>query len=195
MQKTYEIIFQDVYGGDGFVRYQDFEENVLTRTKTSTKTRDDIGVPVSSAMNEVMTATVKKDINTFKYLDGTPIMRLGGAHGKLWGALKEIRSTLYMLGNKGFRSARLVDMIQVTPIWVPLEIMEPIQVQQLPQILNTPGRAMITMLFDVIPKAGCQVTLTYPDSIAEQVSTLVNMLSTISLLNKRRATIESMTEI
>ena len=55
-------------------------------------------------------------------------------------------------------------MVQVTPVWASLEVLAPMQVQQLPQKLAG-GGSMIFPYFDVIPKAKCQITITYPESI------------------------------
>jgi hypothetical protein len=195
MKKTYECIFNDVYGGDGYTRPLEREQKTLARTKTSTKTRDDIGVAVSSKMEEEIKSKKEEQIHTFKYTDGVPVLRLGGSHGKLWGALREIRSNLYMLGDKRFTSRTLMSMIQIAPVWVPLEVLESIQVQELPQILNTKGKnSMVPIFFDVIPRAKCEFSVSYPDALSEHLSILMSKLPDISLLNKRRATIESLKE-
>ena len=192
MQKKLILILKDVYGGDGIIRLIDAEQIKLSRKKTSTKTRDDIGVSVESNMNEVNTEKIKREISTFTMENGKPMLRLGGAHGKLWGTFKSIRTNLYVLGDANFRSARLMDMIQVQPVWTPLESLTPMEVRQLPQILNSMGKnSMIIQYFDVIPRAKCDVTLVYPDGINKQVDTLIEQLKYVSFLNKRRTTIEA----
>ena len=194
MEKKLTLVLRDVFGGDGIVRYIDAKQTKLSRVKTSTKTRADIGVSIEAATNEVVSETIKREINTFQYRNGKPILRLGGAHGKLWGTLKGIRSTLFMLGKPEFKSSRIIEMIQVLPVWVELEPLEEIKEQQLPQILNSPGRPMVIQYYDVIPLAKCEVTLVYPDVIKKQVATLLEQLPFVGFLNKRRATLESLTE-
>lgn len=197
MEKTLEIIFKDVYGGDGFVRYIDVEETKLDRTKKSKKTRDDMGVTVETAEYEVVTDKHKQEVQTFSYKDGVPILRLGGSHGKLWGALRGIALTLFHLGDEKLfkKSANpIMNMIQITPVWVPLEVLEPMKVQKLPQKLSG-GGAQINMFYDVMPKAKCQVTIAYPSNIEKHVEKLLEQLPSVSLLNKRRASIEDMEEI
>jgi hypothetical protein len=192
MEKHIALTLKDIFGGDGIVRYIEAKEEKLSRTKSNSKTRADIGVKIETSINEITTELVKREINTFRIENGKPVLRLGGAHGKLWGTLKAIRTSLYTLGNPSFRSARMMDMIQVTPIWVALELLAEIQVQQLPQILNSPGHPMVITYYDVIPLAKCVATLTYPDAIDNQVAQLLEQLKFTSFLNKRRASVESM---
>jgi len=189
MQMQLTMTIRDIHGGDGFVRYIEAKEEKLSRTKSNARTRADIGVKIETSVNEVTTELVKKEVNTFRLENGKPTIRLGGAHGKLWGCFKAIRTSLYTLGDPAFKSARLMDMLQVTPIWVTLEPLAEMQLQQLPQILNGPGHPMIITDYDVIPLAKCEVTLTFPDAIQKQVATLVDQLRFTSFLNKRRASI------
>ena len=198
MQKTYEIIFKDVYGGDGIARYIDVEETKISRTKSSTMTKQDIGIPVETSTDELVTEKHKQDVQTFaRNSEGVPVLRLGGSYGKLWGALREIALRFYHLGEPVFNKGALpiVKQIQVKPVLVPLEALRGEQVQKLPQKLSGMGGGMITMYYDVIPEAKCQITLTYPDKIEKQVKQLLDELPFISLLNKRRATIESLKEV
>lgn len=193
MKKTLELIFRDVYGGDGITKYIDVEETKLSRTKKSTKTRDDIGVGVETTENEIRTEKHKQEVQTFFYEDGTPLLRLGGSHGKLWGALRGIALTLYHLADPKFKKGAnpIMNLVQIAPVLVPLEILEPMKIQKLPQKLAG-GATMVTMYYDTIPRAKCQVTITYPINIKEHVEALLEQLSSVSLFNKRRATLESM---
>jgi len=192
MKQKLELIFRDVYGGDGNVRYEDKKTPKLERKKTTTRRRSDIGVPVEQSVDEVSTELRKVEVQTFRYQDGHPIMRLGGTHGKLWGALEEARKTLYMSGNSDFRAKGITQSIQVQPIWVQLEVLEGISTETLPQILNAPGRPMVVQQFDVIPRCKVTLELLYPDSFEKQVKKLLAQIQVMGLLNKRRATIESM---
>lgn len=191
MEKNLSLTLRDVYGGDGNVRYIEVQEETLARVKSSSRTQSDLGIAAETAVNEVKTQLVRKEVGTFRYENEKPVLRLGGAHGKLWGTMKSIRITLNMLGVAGFKSARLMDMIQILPVWVELSPLAEMQLQQLPQIMNNVSRSMIIQYFDVIPKATCQVKLVYPDSIEPQVTTLVVQLKFASFLNKRRATCEN----
>jgi len=194
MEKKLEIVFKDVYGGDGNVRYIDVTADKVVRTKSSTTTRHDIGVPVKDSTDEVISEVHKQDVQTFIYDNGNemPLLRLGGAYGKFWGVLREIALRFYHLGEPVFNKGALpiVKQIQIKPVLVPMEILKPMQIQRLPQKLAG-GSAMITMYYDVIPTAKCQITLTYPEKIEKQVQQLLAELPFTSMFNKRRATIES----
>lgn len=196
MKKSYELIFRDVYGGDGEKRFVEVEEQKLSRKKKTTRTKSDIGIPVESDMDEVQTEIRKAEVQTFRWNGNkVPLMRLGGVHGKIWGALSGARKFLHLLGDSRFKSPKLLEMVTVQPVWVELEPLEEIVTEELTQILNAPGRPMITQKYDVIPKCKCRITLIYPDSIDEQVVELMEQFQTIALLNKRRATVEDMREI
>lgn len=191
MRQIYELTLNDVYGGDGEIRYIDVEEPRLTRTRTTKKTRRDIGISVESGMDEVVTQKVKREVHTFRYINGKPVLRLGGAHGKLWGALREARGVLYAMGRPQYKSMRLLDTIQVQPVWAELEPLAEIQVEKLPQILNTFGRtSMIVQLYDVIPSCKAQIELVFPDELKGIVEGLVVQLKNMGIFNKRRATIQ-----
>ncbi len=186
------LVLKDVYGGDGITRTMAVEDTKLARTKTSRRTRSDIGVAVESSMAETQAETKQENVSTFAYdAEKRPVMRLGGPHGKLWGTLREIRTSLYTLGNPKFRSKQITAMIQVLPILVPLEVLEPVKTVQLPLKLNTPGGAMLFPYYDVLPKIKCAVSLIYPEGIKSQVAEMIEQLKFVSFLNKRRATVES----
>lgn len=193
MQTKLEITFRDVFGGDGNVRYEDQKVSKLERKKTTTRKKSDIGVSVESSMDEVTSELRKTEIQTFRYQDGYPVLRLGGTHGKLWGALEEARRTLNMLGDASFRNKGITQSIQIQPVWVQLEPLGEIKTEMLPQILNSPGRPMVVQQYDVIPRCKVNVELIYPDSLSELVEKLLNQVKSMGLLNKRRATIENIT--
>ena len=196
MKKAYDIVLSDVYGGDGEIRHIEVEEPRLTRKKTTTRTKSDLGIPVKSDMDEVLTQKTKKEVHTFRSLDGKQILRLGGVHGKLWGALREARQILYAMGRAEYRSARLIDTIQVQPVWVQLEAMEKMQTVVLPQILNVMGgRSMVIMHYDVIPRCNVRVEFIFPDNLLNYFEGLLAQIQNMGLLNKRRATIQQVTEL
>ncbi|MFH1486815.1 MAG: hypothetical protein ABIH46_12160 [Chloroflexota bacterium] len=191
MKLDLELTLTDVFGGDGFTRFIDVEEPKLIRTRTTKRTRSDIGVGVESGMDEVVTEKVKKDVHTFRSENGTPVLRLGGVHGKLWGALKEARGILYAMGDSTYRSRAVLQAIQVLPLWIPLETDKEMEVQSLPQVLNTMGRtSMIIQRYDVIPECTVRVTLVFPDALRRVVDGLLEQLPNMGILNKRRAIVK-----
>jgi len=182
---------EDVYGGDGNLRYEPKEKVTLNRTRTKTMVRDSIGVAVKVGTEEEMRERKLEPIATFR-LDGeTPTLRLGGSHGKLWGAMKGAAKQLYDLGDEDFRkSYRAVsDMVMVSPAWVPLDVDGEIRLEGIPQVMKGSGGGMIVQYFDVIPKACASVVLTFPDVLAPRVRKLLSQLETGTHFNKRRAVI------
>ena len=197
MKKTYEITLQDIYGGDGFTRIIEETAQVLDRSKKTKRTRSDLGIAIESDMAELKTQVMKKEVHTFRMEDGKPVMRLGGVHGKLWGALREARATLYVLGKPEYRSQKLMDTIQIEPIWISLETDgKEMTVEKLPQVLNTMGKSsMIVQYFDVIPQATIKVTISYPDGLDKIIDGLLEQVKHMGLFNKRRTTIRKIKEL
>lgn len=183
---------ENVYGGDGEVRFEPVEKVTLNRIRTKTMVRDSIGVAVKLGTEEELRERRIEPISTFRLDEhGTPLMRLGGAHGKLWGALKSSAKQLYELGDEDFKRAykSLVDMVSVSPAWVPLDTDEDFRLEGIPQVLKGRSGGMIVKHFDVIPKASAKVLLSFPDPLERKVRKLLDQLQLGSHLNKRRATI------
>jgi len=196
MELNLKLKLRDVYGGDGFTRPYQVEQTKLSRSRTKTLTRQDVGVPVDSQIDEQQ-VEVKDDVcQTFRRAeDGTPLLRLGGTHGKLWGALKECAEALKEI--KGtFASfaeiGRLMKTVRVSPIYAKLDGANGMSVEALPQVLAGRRSSMITQHFDVIPECTTKVKIAFPDPAEKKIKAMLTQLQDISCLNKRRATIEVM---
>lgn len=187
---------EQVYGGDGVTRMEKVEQTKLKRTQSRRQTRSDIGVAAGGEkLTEERVEETDKDVQTFRFDEkGRPTLRLGGVHGKLWGALKEAAQQLRVLGVEPFTGGykSIVGMLNVTPIYVPIEMNgSKMETTLLPQILNMRGAStMITMRYDVVPKGTIRVFVTCPDQMKEPVEALVRHLENMALLNKRRATVK-----
>lgn len=183
-----------VYGGDGIVRYEKVEKIKLGRRKTKTTTKEDIGIAVDRSTNELQKETVDEPINTFEMQDGKPVLRLGGVHGKFWGAMKGAGILLSQLGGEEFKSQsfvnKLMTMISVEPIYVPLQNGSEMKKMVIPQIMNTIGRAMIPQHFDVIEKCNATIDLVYPEIIHGKVLEMLKQVERMACLNKRRTQIK-----
>lgn len=193
MKTELVLELRDVYGGDGEKRQISEEVTKLKRTKKRTETRSDIGLQVSGGESEEeATEEVEKDIQTFrKDEEGNPIMRLGGTHGKLYGALKDSASMLRLTGVSPFKSGykSILNSISISPVWVKLETDSgEIETVGLPQILASFKKTMIVQQFDVIPKCRIKMELSYPEAMQDAIEKMVKGLENISMLNKRRAT-------
>lgn len=192
MKLKVELEMQDVFGGDGFVRTEATTKTTLKRQKMEKATRQSIGVEVTDGVAQEKSETKQEPINTFRFDEnGRPTLRLGGAHGKLWGAMKASAKQLKELGDADFsRYNTLMDMLLVSPVWVTLNPNgESIRCDALPQQMAGMSRSMIVQRFDVIPKANATVELTFPDQVRRKVEKLIHQLESGSHLNKRRSII------
>ena len=192
MKLKLEIELDEVYGGDGVTRYEPREKVTLTRARTKTMIRDSIGIAVPVKTEEEVKEKRLEPVATFRFDEaGNPTLRLGGAHGKLWGALKSSAKQLFDLGDPDFRKAykAAVDMINITPVWTRLNADGDMRVEGIPQVLKGTNGGMIIQYFDVIPKARARVEVLFPDALETKVVKLMNQLEVGTHLNKRRSTI------
>ncbi len=190
LEVTLEL--SEVYGGDGKIRYEDKERVSLQRTRTKTQVRESTGVVISDELQTKIKEKKIEPIATFDFdKEGNPILRLGGAHGKFWGALKSSAKQLWQLGDSDFKRAykAVPDMILVSPPFVSLESDSQMHVDGIPQVLKG-GGGMIVQQFDVIPMATCTVRLTFPDAIKSKVQKLLDQIQVGTHFNKRRTTIK-----
>lgn len=192
MKMQVELELRDVYGGDGELRYEEKEKVTLSRTRTKKMIRDTIGVAVSIGTEEELKEKKLESIHTFRLEKDAPVLRLGGSHGKLWGAMNEAAKQLYNLGDKDFAKgySAVLGMMNITPVWVTLETKDDFKLEGIPQVMKGRGGGMIVQHFDVIPKAVCTVELLFPDLLEKKVNKLLSQLEIGSHLNKRRSTIK-----
>lgn len=187
-----DMLLDNVYGGDGEVRYEPKEQVKLSRVRTRTTLKESIGIRIPVTTEEEVREKKLEAIATFRLdEDGTPMLRLGGAHGKLWGALKSCARQLYQLGDEDFRRTYkvIMEMITVRPSWIRLETDSELFVEGVPQLLKGPSGGMIVQYFDVIPRARASVKLSFPDSLEPKIEKLLTYLEKGTHLNKRRTMI------
>lgn len=197
VEKKLELELENVFGGDGFVRKDEKEFIRLDRKKKRTIVRTDIGVPVSSEKKETQTEIQQIEVNTFKRdEDKEYLLKLGGNHGKIWGVLREAGHLLYEIGEFKSKAGvdRMMKTVQITPTWIKLENTDGVEIEEIPQILNTMGNSMVTMYYDVIPKCKANITIRYPEAFNERIEKMLEYMQTINCLNKRRSTITILNE-
>jgi hypothetical protein len=195
MEKTLEIEFKDLFGGDGNVRYIQIESQKLSRSKKTTRKKESIGISVDDTQNEVKTETKNEEVQTFANNEkGVPIFRLGGVHGKMWGAMRAAGKLLAELGNPEFKSKAGIDrymtMINFEPMMVELENIGRTFETQIPQILNTMGNSMVIQRYDIIDHCTCKLKIQYPEQIESKVLAMLEQACKMSTMNKRRATMK-----
>jgi hypothetical protein len=183
----------DIYGGDGFTRVEQVEELKLSRSRRKVQVRTDVSIPFTDELAERRTEVVDRGVNTFKRgEDGAYYLRLGGSHGKLWGAMKESAEILKDVDGtfKSFSEiSRLMRSVRILPVWVELKNPEGIRLEKEPQILAGSRSSMITLYFDVISKAACSVELIFPDAFEPRMKKMLSQLESLNVFNRRRATV------
>lgn len=193
MKYNLKLQLENVFGGDGFVRIEDMKQPKLSRKKVRSRKSEDIGVKVDRSMHEELYEVVQEKVHTFKREGNDYYLRLGGVHGKLWGTLRQIGYFLREIGEEFGSKAevdRLLTKIMISPVFVKLEDVKGIHIEQLAQIINTPGNRMTFPYFDVIESCKANITLEFPDILREKVDKLLDNLQNFPCLNKRRALIK-----
>lgn len=194
MELNLKLEIENLYGGDGNIRYINEEKTKLIRTKKKILTRKDIGIPVDRATDEIQSETVKAEVQTFAMEGKYPIMRLGGVHGKFWGHIRASGKMLADLKDEEFPSKAFIDRIMmavnITPVNVVIKDFDEIKIAEIPQITQGMNRAMIIQKFDYIPKCTVELTLVYPDVYHSKVLKILKHAETTAGLNKRRSTMK-----
>lgn len=157
-----EMKLENVYGGDGYTYKGSTKSTKLERTKT-VEIRRDIGVPKPSVKTETKTENKAIDINTFKFKDDVPTLRLGGYHGKLWGAMKQSGMKMFDCGEiKKVRVECLMDTTQINPEMATLELNgHKIGSDCLYVARNTYPKTVVPEYYDVIPECTTKVIVRY----------------------------------
>lgn len=195
MQYKLELELTSVFGGDGITRDVPVETLKLSRKRTKV-VESTLGIPVDPDVTTEQTTEVKMEpVHTFRMEDGLPVLRLGGAHGKFWGAIRGAGKQLYSLGDKDFRAYKaLVEQIIVSPDYCPIKpegmngSVEFVD-EGIPQILAGRSGGMIVQHYDTIPKATTEVVLTFPDALKKKIDRLLEQVQVGTHLNKRRTVI------
>jgi len=185
---------ENIYGGDGFERPDTVKEVKLERTDKTVTVRKDVGVPVEKEKEEKRVEEKEISVKTFKRdEDGTPLYRLGGTHGKLWGAMREAGYNMYQAGQQENKvtTDRVLKALRIDPQWVPLKMDDDVEMEmdELPQMLSGKRDAMIQQYFDVIPECKAEVVLKFPEEFEDLIMEYLDRTQTMNFGNKRRGTI------
>ena len=186
-----KLNMENVYGGDGFTYIDTIDEVSLNQSKKTVTVRRDIGIPISTVKEKRETKKTEVAVNTFKRDEkGKPLLRLGGTHGKFWGAMKRAGMKMYDYGEiKKIDVIRIMDSVLIEPEWVELELNGcKIQREQMPQILNTRSyeTTQVIMHYDFIPRCSATFTMKYPKLYEKQIVQMLDLLQTTTHFNKRR---------
>ncbi len=194
MELKLNLEIENLYGGDGNLRYIEEKKVKFSRKKSKKTTKSTTGVSSESGVDEEQFEKVKVEIQTFHMDKEKPTYRFGGVHGKFWGHLKASGKMLADLGEDGFDSKAFIDRLMmtlnITPVNVVIEKHEPIKVAEIPQITAGISRALIIQKFDYLPKCEINLKLTFPEMYKERVIRMLQHAEECAGMNKRRATIK-----
>lgn len=193
---------KNLYGGDGFERPITRKVDVYGEKEKVEITRDKLGAGIEREQEKIKTREIEETVNTFKTdEEGTKYYKIGGKHGKFWGAMKEAGYLLYEMGEADSKvmTDRTMKAVEIAPKWASLEMNDgaEIELEEEAQQLNTPGNSQINLLFDVIPQCEAQVTLRYPEAFDERIKRYLEIVQTLGFGNRRKGslTIENMEEL
>lgn len=197
MEKTLEIEFKDLFGGDGFTRPIKVSSEKLKRETTDTINEEEINFAIKKKKKQTKTETRDDVVQTFQRDEnGDIVFRLGGIHGKMWGATRAAGKLLGELKNNPEINSkasvdRIMTMVSFEPVLVKLENISNIQEVKLPQLVNNMGRQnMIFPTYDVIKNCTCKINIQYPDIIEGKVIAMLEQAQRMATMNKRRATMK-----
>ena len=201
MELKLNLQIENLYGGDGNLRFIEEKSTKLIRTKSKKTTKSSTGVSSENAVGEEQSELVKKEIQTFKMYDGKPTYKFGGIHGKMWGHFRASGKMLAELGAEGFDSKAFVDRMMMSVIIMPMgksinpieaviEEYEPMQVGEIPQITQGISKALIIQKFDYLPKCKIQMKLVFPDMYKDKILAILKQSEDMAGMNKRRATMK-----
>lgn len=191
MELKLNLKIENLFGGDGILRYIEEKQVKFIRKKSKKTTKQNTGVSSENAIGEEQSEIVKREIQTFKFENGNPTYRLGGIHGKLWGHLRASGKMLADLGELDSKAGvdRMMMSINLTPINVIITDFKPIQIAEIPQITAGMNKALIIQKFDYIPECKIEMTIKFPDMYKEQVLKILRYSEELAGMNKRRATL------
>lgn len=189
-----KLKLENLYGGDGFERPTTRKVDVYGEEEKVEITRNKLGAGIERTQQKRKTREIEETVRTFKTDDDdTKYYKLGGKHGKFWGALKEAGYLLYEMGEADSKvmTDRTLKAVNIQPKWVPLEIEDgtEMEIEEEAQQMSGPGNTQINLLFDVIPKCKAEVTMRYPEMFDERIERYLEIVQTLGFGNRRKGTL------
>lgn len=157
-------------------------------TKTTTEIETELALEQEKAKAEEKKRASIEALYAFKEENGEIIFRLGGAYGKIAGAIKEAASALYFLKAEGFKSGykKFIKMLNFSPMWIPLQGVEKIEISKIPQILAGRSQAMQIFYYESIPKCRAELIVQVPDGEKTRFEALIKQVQIMPFGPKRR---------
>lgn len=160
--------------------------------KTTSEVDAELAEEREKAKAEEKKRSTIEPLYAFKEENGGIVFRLGGAYGKLAGAIKEAASALYFLKAEGFKTGykKFVKMLNFSPMWVPLQGVEKVEISKIPQILAGRSQAMQIFFYESIPCCTAELTVQVPDGEKPRFEALFKQVQMMPFGPKRRAEIK-----
>lgn len=132
-----------------------------------------------------------KPLHAFRVENGNPMMRLGGAYGKLAGLFRDAGGSLWAQKTKGFTKGykSMLKSLIIKPQWVELEEASGIEIATIPQILAGRSKAMILQYYERVPYCTAKISVEMPEKMKEQFEVLVKQAEGMPFGPKRRGEI------
>jgi hypothetical protein len=188
----------EVWGGDGEVRYMQMEHKKLSREKSKSKSKSTMPEHTTvRKTTEIITELVDEPVNSFRLVDGKPVLNLGK---KVRGTLKAIGINFARMEHPIFPSMTFVrDMMSMVNVEPEIAILSDDKkwmengnyyLATSPQILNSAGKPMMTQHYDAIKKVKANIVIKYPSTFEPQVSAMISLLPSVKTFNRRSTTIK-----
>lgn len=201
MKRELNLEITNLHGSAQFPREITVDKPKISRKKTRTVKKTDIDITTSRTIEE---ATSEKEVvlvNSFKYEDGKPVVRLGGAYGKFVGLLKQAGIVLATANPNITKTSvlNLIPAIQVIPEWTVLELNGS-------KIYTEKGLVGVNSYiggkssqkpttWDIIPKCTTGVMMIYPDAFDALVKEMLGMAENLNFAERRRARVKILSGI
>ncbi len=172
------IVSKDVFSQEDLESIkEDLDEDLVLQRekgKQTKKTREEV-----------------KPLYAFKIENGKPIMRLGGAYGKLAGLFRDAGGSLWNQKTKGFTKGykSFLRSLIIKPQWVELDETSGIEIATIPQILAGRSKAMILQYYEKIPYCTAKINIEMPEKIKGQFEVLMKQAEGMPFGPKRRGEI------
>jgi len=190
---TLDVVLTDVWGGDGFDRFQEIKTQKINKVKTKTiQTNTMPGLTSSRKTEEIVTEVGLVPVATFELNNKEqPILPFGR---KIRGTLKANGTSLFNLEHPLFpfknRVIDMIRMITVEPEY--LVVSEDKNWREngnyyfatSPQPLNGGRGSFIGKHYDAVKEVETTVIIKYPSVYHDQVKAMISLLESTKTLNR-----------
>lgn len=152
---------------------------------------EDLLLPREKEKQTKKTREKIEPLYAFRIENGKPLMRLGGAYGKLAGLFREAGASLWAQKIKGFSKGykSFVKSLVMKPQWIELEEASEIEIAVLTQMLAGRGNRMIFQYYEKIPYCTAKINIDMPKTMKEQFEVLMKQAEGMPFGPKRRGEI------